>query len=284
MEAAEQFIGNSFSGANQMSAWIAVFVIVAICICTIHLVLGIWLGQNLVEKGQVALPQMEQITDQLRERLADIVCLTSQARALSEECSNANPKLPANIVLQAGSVARDSSLLQKNMEKMTRALPQRNETTAALESAQAVDATGPREPVRFDTTRVTRFRYEVWQHVAPIMDGQLPAPSEFESVECRDLSREGFSFSAEELPATELLVVAMGSPPDLRFFTARVIASPPASRHGEVGYQIECEFVNKLTQVYQWDQSQGRIIAGSAADCEAERRPITSMAVSGVGQ
>jgi hypothetical protein len=256
---------------------------VAICICTIHLVLGIWLGQNLVEKGQVDLPQMEQITNQLRERLADVVCLTSQTRALSEECSNANPKLPANIVLQAGSVARESSLLQKNMEKMTHVLPQRNEKTAAWEPAQAVDAIGPREPGRSDITRVARFRYEVWQHVAPITDGQLPAPSEFESVECRDLSREGFSFFAEELPVAELLVVAMGSPPNLRFFTARVIGSPPASRHGKVGYQIECGFVSKLTQVYQWDQNQGRIIAASAEDCQVERRPIT-LAVSGAGQ
>ena len=248
-----------------MSASIVVCVLLAICICTIHLVLGIWLGRLLAEKEQKDLPDIEQLTAQLRTRLVDVTSLAHQARALSAECSSAQPKLPASIVLQAASVADGSAALQNSMESMTHLLPPRSEQPQLPGSQPPEQAASQRpDDRRFDATPKARFRYEAWQQVAPLNGGELPDPSQFEAVQCRDLSREGFSFFTGELPAAETLVVAMGSPPNLRFFTARVVSSPPASRQGKVGYQIECEFVSKLDRAYEWDQQQGRIIASSA--------------------
>ena len=264
-----------------------VCLLVGIFVCTIHLFLGYCLGQR-AEKKQaahavnepVAFPQMEQIITQLRERLADVDGLASQARALSEECSRAEPKLPTHIMLRVDSLAQSSSLLQENMATMPRLLPRCIDNAGSSPTPQPMHDPSQREPVRgFDSPNMARFRYEVWQHVAPMHDGALPDARLFESVQCRDLSREGFSYFAVDLPAAEMVVVAMGSTPNLRFFAARVVSSPAASTDGKVGYQIECEFVRKLADVYEWDDEEGRIVAASEADSEAAwernlKRPI----------
>ena len=55
-----------------------------------------------------------------------------------------------------------------------------------------------------------------------------------------------------ELPAhSQMLVAALGNPPSLRLFVAKVTRSPLASRDGKAGYQIECDLVGKLSQAYE---------------------------------
>ena len=236
------------------------------------------LGQYTAGKAQavplnrvvVAAPEIEQLTAQLRERLAEVINLTTQARALSDDCFNVGQELPTGIVLQAESIARESTLLQRNMESMTHFHSQRGENSAPS-APRSTPARSRQEPDHgSETTPATKFRYEAWQHVAPMHDGELPFADDFEAVECRDLSRAGFSFFTEDLPTADMLVVAMGTPPDLRFFTARVAGSPTASRNGKVGYQIECEFVSKLTEVYQWDEGEERITAASPMGDQAQ--------------
>jgi hypothetical protein len=104
-----------------------------------------------------------------------------------------------------------------------------------------------------------------------MLDGRLPSASEFEAVQCRDLSRAGFSFFTQKVPNADMLIAAMGTPPDLRFVSARVTDSPPVTRHGKVGYQIECVFVSKLAETYQWDEVDERIIAASSMGEELTR-------------
>jgi hypothetical protein len=262
-----------------MSTSVVAYILVAIGICTIHLFIGYLLGQHTAGKAQaaavdkvvVAVPQIEQLTTQLQERLAEVISLASEARALSEDCSSPDLKLPAYIVYQANSLARGSSLLRKNMEFMTHVHSQRGETSEASARGLAPAQVQQEPDHGSDSTRPARFRYEAWQHVAPMQNGELPSASEFEAVQCRDLSRAGFSFFTEDLPNADMLVVAMGTPPDLRFFTAKVAGSPTASRHGKVGYQIECEFVSKLAETYQWDEVDERIIAASSMGEELTR-------------
>ena len=139
------------------------------------------------------------------------------------------------------------------------------------EHSQSRDVPQPEQTASgSEAARLARFRYEAWQHVAPMYDDELPAASQFEAVQCGDLSREGFSYVAEQLPTAQMLVVAMGNPPNLRFFSARVVSSPTASRCGKVGYQIECEFVSKLTEEYQWNPEEERITTASSLGSEQE--------------
>jgi hypothetical protein len=260
-----------------MSASIFVGVLVAIAICTIHLFLGVWIGAKLAaSKELAALPQIDLVTAQLRERLADVVSLANQARVLSDDCSRTEPKLPPHITIHAESVAQESALWQKSMESMAhQVLPE----LAPAEALQTIESAASSEPPgpEIDAPSAARFRYEVWQHVAPMLGGELPAPDQFEAVHCRDLSRKGFSYFSDDHPDAPMLVAALGNPPSLRFFVAKVTRSPIASRDGKVGYQIECEFVSKLAEAYEWDANLGFVFSSSRAmnayDTDELRQP-----------
>ena len=54
-------------------------------------------------------------------------------------------------------------------------------------------------------------------------DQQLPGPGGFFEVEFWDISACGFSFFIDQLPKFDTLVAALGRPPALSHFSARVM-------------------------------------------------------------
>ena len=72
-----------------------------------------------------------------------------------------------------------------------------------------------------------RSRFVATQRVAFRRTPGIPDETEFTEVQCHDLTRGGFSFFLPSEPKFQLLVVALGTPPNLIHVSARVTHTEP---------------------------------------------------------
>jgi len=117
-----------------------------------------------------------------------------------------------------------------------------------------------------------RRPYSSIQRIALRRGPGLPDESEFVSVECHDLTRNGFSFFLPNKPDFDSLVAAFGIPPEVIYVSARVarcsdvlLDSSGKIEHVEDGFKetapkdlrgrtatpmvmVGCEFVERLTR------------------------------------
>jgi hypothetical protein len=90
-----------------------------------------------------------------------------------------------------------------------------------------------------------RRSYRVTQLIAPYDGTTLPLPGTFCPVRCRDISQSGVSFVLPDRPAFDHVVVALGTPPDLLYLTAKVVRSwRPAALRGD--WEVGCRFLRKV--------------------------------------
>jgi hypothetical protein len=94
--------------------------------------------------------------------------------------------------------------------------------------------------------RAPRYPYNVVQHIAEIIDGEMPAPDRFKSVRCLDISRTGFAFYSPKLPGSSELVVALGEEPDLVYLTARIVHSRQVDRCGYTFFRLGCQITGAV--------------------------------------
>ncbi len=73
-----------------------------------------------------------------------------------------------------------------------------------------------------------RHMYRTTQRIAPADGSKFPDDGEFVPIQCRDLTRNGFSFLTAEEPRYRTLVVEFGLPPDVIYVAARVMRCVPA--------------------------------------------------------
>jgi hypothetical protein len=91
-----------------------------------------------------------------------------------------------------------------------------------------------------------RLGYGFRQQIAPIYGGVLPQKKDFRYVQCHDISRGGFSFYINEAPDYEDLVIALGSPPQLNYLTARVTRAGKEQRESGSVCVVGCRFTGRL--------------------------------------
>ena len=77
-------------------------------------------------------------------------------------------------------------------------------------------------------------------------DQQLPGPGSFFEVEFWDISACGFSFFMEQLPKFDTLVAALGRPPTLSHFSARVMRVARMTQDDRTRYLVGCDFINRV--------------------------------------
>ncbi len=94
--------------------------------------------------------------------------------------------------------------------------------------------------------RSARRDYRYRQRMAPMNGNTLPAASEFVEVDCWDISAGGVSFFVDRLPNFETLVVALGRPPALSYFSARVMRVARVEENGTARYLIGCTFLGRV--------------------------------------
>jgi hypothetical protein len=94
--------------------------------------------------------------------------------------------------------------------------------------------------------RSPRRAYRYRQDIAPMDGQQLPGPASFFDVECWDISACGFSFFMDQLPKFDTLVAALGRPPALTHFSARVMRVARMTQDDTTRYLVGCDFINRI--------------------------------------
>jgi len=71
--------------------------------------------------------------------------------------------------------------------------------------------------------KLKREPFPAVQRIAVRRGPWIPSESEFISVRCHDLTRQGFSFLLPQQPSFDRLVAALGAPPDVVYVVAEVV-------------------------------------------------------------
>jgi hypothetical protein len=75
-----------------------------------------------------------------------------------------------------------------------------------------------------DKRRAPRSAYPAPLAIAPFFEERFPDPEEFVPVHGRDISTTGISFFAAGMPASEMIVLRLGNPPNQHIYVqARVV-------------------------------------------------------------
>src|SRR5438128_939607 len=85
-----------------------------------------------------------------------------------------------------------------------------------------------------------RHPYRCMQLIAPAC-GHLPDKSEFRQVQCVDLSPNGVSFLAAELPLANRLIVVLGLEPFICLL-AEVVRREATTHEGRSMFRVACRF------------------------------------------
>jgi PAS domain S-box-containing protein len=101
-------------------------------------------------------------------------------------------------------------------------------------------------PINRERRQRQRLAYPYRQRIARIIDRRLPAKGEFAEIKCNDIAPGGFSFMSRKPPESEMLVVALGTPPNLTYLTAQVAHVTRTERGGEHVYLVGCSYVGRI--------------------------------------
>jgi hypothetical protein len=82
--------------------------------------------------------------------------------------------------------------------------------------------------------------------IAPIIAGVIPSHKNFFEVACRDISAGGIAFVLDNPPDFQSLVVALGNPPSVSYFSARVVRVADTVHEGKPAYLVGCQFTGRI--------------------------------------
>lgn len=101
-------------------------------------------------------------------------------------------------------------------------------------------------PDATDKRTSPRRRYKYRQSIAPMYGGVIPPRRKFFEVICEDISGGGISFYLDQAPDFDQLVVALGRPPLLTYFTAEVVRTIERVIDGYQVYLVGCRFMGRV--------------------------------------
>jgi len=148
-------------------------------------------------------------------------------------------------VAKAEQMAAKARSASASNEEQDGAPPARG-TTPTPQDPSAAEAAALPGPINSERRRRARLSYPYCQRVAPIIDGRLPDEDEFVEIQCNDIAAGGFSFISRKPPASEMLVVALGTPPKLSYLTAQVAHVTRVQRNGRRVYLVGCSYIGRV--------------------------------------
>jgi PAS domain S-box-containing protein len=120
--------------------------------------------------------------------------------------------------------------------------------TAAAAEADAGQAT-PFHPLPIPPQGERRKRrrraYPYAQLIGPVIDGELPDPSDFQEVTCHDIAAGGFSYFSSTPPHYDKLVVALGIAPRVSHLMAQVAHITRIEENGQRLFLVGCNYVGR---------------------------------------
>jgi len=98
-----------------------------------------------------------------------------------------------------------------------------------------------------ETRNSPRRAFNYRQLIAPVHDKAMPSRNKFFQVACEDISAGGISFLMDGKPEFKDVVVALGRPPMLTFFTAEIVRISEKEIDGERAYLVGCRFTGRVS-------------------------------------
>jgi len=142
-------------------------------------------------------------------------------RAMAEELQDRTPAVPAHPTADAWETAKDHDQPSPPFELL--------------------------DEKRGRTLRKSPRRvYEYRQIIAPVLGDAMPLADDFFPVECRDISAGGIAFYLNRQPEFKALVVGLGRPPKVTYFTAEVIHFEKVEHRGQERYLLGCHFTGRV--------------------------------------
>jgi hypothetical protein len=94
--------------------------------------------------------------------------------------------------------------------------------------------------------RHVRRSYPYRQSIGYVLDGRLPGPDEFHTVQCNDIAANGFSFLSRTPPQSDSLVVALGTAPRLTYIAAQIVHATRIEQNGRKLFLVGCCYTNRV--------------------------------------
>ncbi len=103
-----------------------------------------------------------------------------------------------------------------------------------------------RPPQGHEMRSSPRRTYQYRQLIAPLLGNRLPARNRFFEVVCEDISAGGIAFYLDSRPGFERVVVGLGQPPQLTFFTADIVRIAETEADGRRQFLVGCRFTGRI--------------------------------------
>jgi PAS domain S-box-containing protein len=184
---------------------------------------------KVLSTGQV---QTILVTGRDQTAQAELKAELRRVKSLAEQTTATLSQLSARLETKTPA-AQPESTPQVDIEAVVPALSPNAETGTAASSGM-------------DQRRSPRRAYRYRQNIAPMLNQQYPAPGGFFEVEFWDISACGFSFFMDQLPKFDILVAALGRPPALNHFSARVMRVARMAHESGTRYLIGCDFIDRI--------------------------------------
>jgi len=151
-------------------------------------------------------------------------------------------------LMGAGVDVTEKWELENRMQKSRAAKAAQNQDGDGNQPAAGADGQSADDAPRGRDRRMRpRRAYPYMQRMAPIKNGQMPALSDFQEVECNDIGAGGFSYFADTRPAESDVVVAFGSGSSQTYLKARVVHSTPTMHEGRRVFLVGCRYTGRHT-------------------------------------
>jgi len=94
-----------------------------------------------------------------------------------------------------------------------------------------------------------RLEFSTTKLVAPIIDGKMPSPGDFVSVQCIDLSVGGISFLLPAAPTAPVYLVALGAGADALQLRAEVRNTRRIMHDDQFVFRVGCQFKDRVRHI-----------------------------------
>ena len=121
----------------SMHVTITSCVLLVVLLCTVHLLLGVWIGSAFKAgrwqfAGQATNPAIAKACAELQARLSDTTNLSDEANRLFQVCTRHRPALPPEIVAATDRLAKTTAALRAGLESVSKLFSRRSQRSQDL--------------------------------------------------------------------------------------------------------------------------------------------------------
>ncbi len=272
-------------------------------ICTLHLVIGYWLGRHAAQPGGLGIGQLEAL---MRPQLSAARRVFEQAERVASAHGGVSP-VPPELTESIGDLIDATRLLERQLNALAdsarrsakRQLDRPSEGTRAATSAHAAPPVSPQgaaaqaqlysprlglseaelsavtlaagAPTALPATagQSRRYRFQAVKQFGPCDGAFLPSLRDMHPVQCHEISVDGISVFLDEEPEFERFAVNLGDGEAGPIMLCQILGKRAVYMYGRHGFIVDGRFTRRSSAVEADPQdasfSPAEVALGAAA-------------------